>query len=675
MDSLQRSDGAAGRRQRLGVAALIGVAVIFFTPGLRDVVFALSACVFAVQVPWLLRLAAASLGNIWRALTDGADRASVAERPPSLAHGMAGGASPRSDATPSDASKTRMSTPHDSRVSDHAPQPSWSAKAPDTDDDTEDEEVISRRYVRAGPRAQEEFRREHSPFAEEEEDVGWPGGGFGAEDGRGEYWEDFDEDDWLGEGAEAPSVSAELEESLGRAAATRERIARRRRELEAKHRGEYEERGRAVEARERSETERRVREEQERRRAEEEERVRRAAEQERARVEAERKRAEDEKRRAEEAEAARRRAAEMSEQEAREQSKRAEAERKALLAKYTGGDQGVKASESALESGYKCIEAFEDAVRRVAAFREDKSRAKQRREVDKAINKALMQLTATMEKVESQAEQVMRLAGDLRDTPEEPLQSYFVVQLCHRVARDITNQATATPTFVYPLAELVARIFAHLPAFMPVMLGALFKEAPLAVPRYHVPVVEAGASEAEVKRAQMEALRKNGYREGDDGQLEGRDDYLARLEAFIRFYGALVQADTQRWVYQHEDTEGYGRPYVEQCALSHPPHRHGTDEGWRYLARHLNALPINGTTGRALVAFLSTAGHAMHKRFGRQMEKLLACIKREVLPKLTGKDDGAVRTNLTTYFEEREHLRPPKGAQMPWTVEEPAEGY
>ena len=114
-------------------------------------------------------------------------------------------------------------------------------------------------------------------------------------------------------------------------------------------------------------------------------------------------------------------------------------------------------------------------------------------------------------------------------------------------------------------------------------------------------------------------FRSIGYRE-DDGKLESTEDYLKRLESYMKVYGALVQVchDSLKFF------TGFLGPYLQFCQLlfhislissclfqqTEIPgvqNLHGLQEGWAWLARFLNTLPANQYTAVSLNAFLQVS--------------------------------------------------------------------
>ncbi|KAL9268140.1 mRNA export factor GLE1-like protein [Drosera capensis] len=95
---------------------------------------------------------------------------------------------------------------------------------------------------------------------------------------------------------------------------------------------------------------------------------------------------------------------------------------------------------------------------------------------------------------------------------------------------------------------------------------------------------------------------------------------------------------------------------------------HGLEEGWAWLARFLNAIPANGNSAVALVAFFSTAGFALHRKYKSHFRKLLDVINQHFLGQLKKvKDDPKVSIKmreLQEYIESRKFLVEPEGSRL-----------
>ncbi|KAK7243769.1 hypothetical protein RIF29_38580 [Crotalaria pallida] len=126
--------------------------------------------------------------------------------------------------------------------------------------------------------------------------------------------------------------------------------------------------------------------------------------------------------------------------------------------------------------------------------------------------------------------------------------------------------------------------------------------------------------------------------------MESTEDYLKRLESYMKFYAALVQTEI---------------PNVGNL--------HGLQEGWAWLARLLNAFPANQYTAVSLNAFLQMAGFALFKRYQSQFVKLLKVVYENFLADLKAQNIPDIRRTLVdihTYIEDEKFLQEPGGRSL-----------
>jgi nucleoporin GLE1 len=63
-------------------------------------------------------------------------------------------------------------------------------------------------------------------------------------------------------------------------------------------------------------------------------------------------------------------------------------------------------------------------------------------------------------------------------------------------------------------------------------------------------------------------------------------------------------------------------------------HPHGVEHAWTWLARIANVEPRPDVTATVIGDFLSVAGHALHRTYGRQFVKLVRLLADEYMPKI-----------------------------------------
>lgn len=203
------------------------------------------------------------------------------------------------------------------------------------------------------------------------------------------------------------------------------------------------------------------------------------------------------------------------------------------------------------------------------------------------------------------------------------------------LAKEIISicEAPNGDSFVFACGHVIVLVSAQVPLVMDLLLAEFHRACIYTVPK-HVMYSE---SAFESKEAYYKSI---GYRE-EDGELEKTENYLNRMQAYMKLYGALVQTEIQG---------------VKNL--------HGIEEGWRWLARFLNALPANRYTVVALEAFLTMAGFALHGKYKSQFQKILNSMSRDFLVKLKGKGDGQENTLILWNLESRKFLQEPEGRSL-----------
>ncbi|BDA44382.1 Nucleoporin GLE1 [Coccomyxa sp. Obi] len=371
-----------------------------------------------------------------------------------------------------------------------------------------------------------------------------------------------------------------------------------------------------------------------------------------AREAAERQRLEEERAR-QQAEEAARKAAEDKDRMEREAAAKKEAEAAAARAGQpqaegarsaeasSGRASSLRVAPGAAEAEKQCwdtLKAAEDLVRPLV---EDESQKKERRKLDKFITLNVQQISGTQQQVNAKATALVQFLRSLAGAPR----AYALLQLAGRLASQCECQVALSHAFAFPLAEVAAAVAATHPDLAPILLAKLHHACVLAVPKLYVHYK--GRDEAQY-------LRRMGYREVEvpaknggapTKQCESTDQYAARMQGYMLFYGALVQSERQ------------GNPHD----LSH---------GWQYIARLLNSLPASRMSATALEAFLKTAGFRLNAAFGRQFHKLLAYIDSVFMPDLARQGDPdarAVHSRLRSYMHDRQFLKEPEGRRMPFS--------
>lgn len=278
-----------------------------------------------------------------------------------------------------------------------------------------------------------------------------------------------------------------------------------------------------------------------------------------------------------------------------------------------------------------------EAVANTLLKSEDPAVKKQVRDLSKKINVHVQQISATLDQVSKKCQHIFQLIRSQPDAAWRTLAMYqFVVKVCKQDELILQNNRAA-----FPIATVVVKLSTQFPELMDLMVGALHREMPVAVPMafVHDPAL---LTTAQYYRL-MGFKELEGKDKGGPKVFESVDDVVRRTEGLMLLYGAIVQVDE-------------------------PTNPHGLDHGWRWLARALNSLPADRITSKALASFLRTGGFGLHRRFRGQLIKLLRCMNETFVPELAMCRDPDVqptRTQLEFYYTNRQYLKEPEGRAMP----------
>nr|XP_009406374.2 PREDICTED: protein GLE1 [Musa acuminata subsp. malaccensis] len=246
------------------------------------------------------------------------------------------------------------------------------------------------------------------------------------------------------------------------------------------------------------------------------------------------------------------------------------------------------------------------------------------------IYKNLKQITGTVENVRAKTHALI----DLLNNPVCPssisvfLFAKKVVSLCE----DPTGTFDST---AFACGQVILLVSSQVPAVMDFVLAEFHKSCIYTVPKYLQP--------SDQTLQTRDYWKMVGYHEVD-GKIESSENYLNRVQSYMKLYAAIVQTEI----------EGVRNP-------------HGLAEGWAWLARFLNALPANRSTAYALEAFLKMAGFALHRRYKSQFKKVLNAISRSFLPALRERGDrklNEIIKRLEQYLEDQVFLKEPEGWRL-----------
>ncbi|CAJ1853956.1 unnamed protein product [Sphenostylis stenocarpa] len=243
------------------------------------------------------------------------------------------------------------------------------------------------------------------------------------------------------------------------------------------------------------------------------------------------------------------------------------------------------------------------------------------------ISRNIRQIRGVRDNVRSKASELIKLLND----PQCP-QSISIEIFAKKVAAYCENPGNAP----FASAYVIVLVTSQIPHTMDILLAELHMACLYTVPKHLL----YKKSTFQSKEAYFRSI---GYRE-EDGKMESTEDYLKRLESYMKVYGALVQTET-----------------------TNVRNFHGLQEGWAWLARFLNALPANQYTAVSLNAFLQMAGFALFKRYKSQFLKMLNVVYEHFLVDLKSRNIPELTKTITeiqTYIEDKKFLQEPEGRSL-----------
>ncbi|KAJ1380498.1 GLE1-like [Sesbania bispinosa] len=243
------------------------------------------------------------------------------------------------------------------------------------------------------------------------------------------------------------------------------------------------------------------------------------------------------------------------------------------------------------------------------------------------ISRLIRQIRGTRDSVRSKASDLIKLLND----PLCP-QSISIEIFAKKVVSYCENPGNSP----FANAYVIVLVTSQVPHGMDILLAELHRACPYTVPKHMV----YRKSTFQSKEAYFRSI---GYRENDE-KMESTEDFLKRLESYVKVYGALVQTE-----------------------IPNVPNLHGLQEGWAWLARFLNALPANQYTAVSLNAFLQVAGFALFKRYKSQFLKMLNVILENFLVDLKSKNVPEMNNTIVmieTYIKDRTFLQEPEGRSL-----------
>ncbi|XP_054805414.1 mRNA export factor GLE1 isoform X2 [Prosopis cineraria] len=242
------------------------------------------------------------------------------------------------------------------------------------------------------------------------------------------------------------------------------------------------------------------------------------------------------------------------------------------------------------------------------------------------IARLIRQIRGVTDNVRSKASDLIKLLND----PQCP-QSISAEIFARKVVSYCENPGNAA----FASGYVIVLVTSQVPHVMDFLLAEFHRACIYTVPKHIV----YKKSTFESREAYFKSV---GYKEYD-GKIESTEDYLKRLESYIKLYGALVQTQ-----------------------IPNVPNSHGLEEGWAWLARFLNNLPANKYTAVSLNAFLQMAGFGLYRRYKSQFLKMLKVISDNFLVDLKQKEPELTRiiVEIQSYIEDKKYLKEPEGRSL-----------
>ena len=292
------------------------------------------------------------------------------------------------------------------------------------------------------------------------------------------------------------------------------------------------------------------------------------------------------------------------------------------------------ASDEALKNHEALVHLMSRYNSELMPFCEDTSAETRgvKRSIKKFITLSVQQISATQEQVKRKSAGILEFLAQQHGLH----QMFALVTLASKMVSQCDAQISRLPSFAFPLGEVAVSVGRAFPDFLKLLLAMLQNECPLCVPMIAHP-----GPKADKDMKYYEALRFK----VTNGTVENVEEYVTRLQGFVRLYAAVLQVDRD--------------PQAMDSALG---------QAWAYTAWLLNALPASRFTASALDAFLSVAGWRMFGRFGRQFVKMMDCVSTHFLKELGDLGDpeaNAVATRLGSFVGSKLYRTEPKGRTMP----------
>lgn len=271
-----------------------------------------------------------------------------------------------------------------------------------------------------------------------------------------------------------------------------------------------------------------------------------------------------------------------------------------------------------------------------AAFKASPTERKQAMRLKLEANRAVMQISTTMAQIKSS---IAKMTATLKKAQSMGINTYRYVM--YVMAEKLVNQGIVRVRLHQSSAFAFARVALELCVvdigLVNLLMANFADKCTYTVPRY------LDRKDYPSKNAYLAAL---GYNEEEEGKFQTEEAYFESMEGIVSLFAAYLQIPIE----------------------GHP---HGLNEAWAWLARVCNQ-PPRSATATVLLAFLQIAGFELHKRYGRQMHKMLEFIAKIYLPLLNSKTAPrvAAKTRLALYLDKyfsNGRLDEPEGHTMAMT--------
>lgn len=292
-------------------------------------------------------------------------------------------------------------------------------------------------------------------------------------------------------------------------------------------------------------------------------------------------------------------------------------------------DSSIRAADRALKAEAERQQKYNNLVQKKEAM--GLSSDKDFRSFEQQIGRHIKQIAGSRENLRKKAHELSKIIND----PSCP-QVVSVTAFAKKMVSRFESVGANFDSTAFACGHVIVLVTSQVPLAMDIFLAELHRACIYTVPK-HIVKQKSGLNE----EAYQKAL---GYREEEDGKIESKEQYLSRLESFMKLYGALVQTD-----------------------IDGVRNLHGIEEGWAWLARLLNSLPANLYTAVAVNAFLKMAGFKLYRKFKSQFVKILNLISTNfvgVLEQRGHQDLAKVIMEIKLYINNKQYLKEPEGWQM-----------